>query len=100
MIHSTKGHSYYAISYYSIFQHTEGKLARVLLGGISVSIAKAAMSVEGVRDAIVKQLLGSRLWAYYYNSTAPCATGHVNGGFLLHLTPFRTSYPVAVNQLG
>lgn len=38
---------------------TEGKLARAVLGGNAASIAKAAMSVEGVREAVVQQLLGT-----------------------------------------
>lgn len=37
---------------------TEAKMARALLGGNATSIAKAVLAVEGVRDAIVKQLLG------------------------------------------
>lgn len=36
----------------------EGKLTRALLGGNAVSIAKAALLVEGVRDAIAKQFMG------------------------------------------
>ena len=35
----------------------EGKLTRTLLGGDAVSIAKAALSVEGVREATIQQLL-------------------------------------------
>ena len=37
----------------------EGKLTRTLLGGDAVSIAKAALSVEGVREATIQQLLGT-----------------------------------------
>lgn len=37
----------------------EGKLARALLGRNSTSIAKVALSMEGVRAAIVTQLLGT-----------------------------------------
>ena len=38
---------------------TEGKLARALLGRNSCSIAKAALSMEGVKEAIITQLLGT-----------------------------------------
>lgn len=37
----------------------EGKLTRALLGGDALSIGKAALAVEGVREAIVTQLLGT-----------------------------------------
>ena len=35
----------------------EGKLTRALVGGDAVSIAKAALSVEGVRETVTIQLL-------------------------------------------
>ena len=37
----------------------EGKLTRALLGGDAASIAKAALLVEGVKEAIIQHLLGT-----------------------------------------
>ena len=45
-------------SYTKIMGAAEGKVARALLGGHSVSIAKAVLSENDLKEAIIKQVLG------------------------------------------
>ena len=44
-------------SYTNILGGAEGKVARALLGGHSVSIAKAVLSENDLKEAIIKQVL-------------------------------------------
>ena len=44
-------------SYTKILGAAEGKVARALLGGHSVSIAKAVLSENDLKEAIIKQVL-------------------------------------------
>lgn len=48
-----------AVPYCGQLGASEGKLTRALLGGDPVSIGKAALAVDGVREAIITQLLGT-----------------------------------------